>query len=228
MTLRQVSAGDSASEAPMLRAEAARLRLLSGTIFGRAVVPEVCSTSAMSSGSAGPGRAGRRRRERGGVEAEQAGGGLRMDQAEDGNAEPGGDDARRALVAVGQDQGGRLQVGEVELELLGLVGRVERRGGAAGGDGDEAGRHLRPVRQHDRDPVAAPDADAVQRLAHLDGQPRQGGAVEPVAARGADAFAPLVRRQDVPNRACHSLDPLLAAHPMQMAGTSRFGERRLP
>ena len=37
----------------MLRAEAQMLRCDSGTIFGRDVVPEVCRTSAMSSGSAG-------------------------------------------------------------------------------------------------------------------------------------------------------------------------------
>src|SRR5262249_20181891 len=38
----------------MLRADAVTLRWDSGTIFGRDVVPEVCSTKAMSSGCAGP------------------------------------------------------------------------------------------------------------------------------------------------------------------------------
>ena len=39
----------------MLPAEAVTLRWVSGTIFGRAVVPEVCSTSATSSLPARPG-----------------------------------------------------------------------------------------------------------------------------------------------------------------------------
>jgi len=48
----QRSAGVSASEAPMWRAEAATLRCSSGTILGREVVPEVCRISATSSGPA--------------------------------------------------------------------------------------------------------------------------------------------------------------------------------
>ena len=39
----------------MLLAEAQILAPVSGTIFGREVVPEVCRMSATSSGSAGPG-----------------------------------------------------------------------------------------------------------------------------------------------------------------------------
>ena len=46
ITLRERSAGVSCSAAAMLRADQARLRCRSGTIFGRDVVPDVCSTSA--------------------------------------------------------------------------------------------------------------------------------------------------------------------------------------
>ena len=53
MMFRHRSAGFSASEAAICPAEAARLAPDKGTIFGREVVPEVCSTRAMSSGSAG-------------------------------------------------------------------------------------------------------------------------------------------------------------------------------
>ena len=53
MMLRQVSAGLNARAAAMCRAEAARLPLVNGTILGRAVVPEVCSTKAGSSGRGG-------------------------------------------------------------------------------------------------------------------------------------------------------------------------------
>ena len=54
MMLRQRSAGVSASAAPMWRAEAARFAVDKGTIFGRAVVPDVWSTRAISLASLGP------------------------------------------------------------------------------------------------------------------------------------------------------------------------------
>ena len=41
---------DASLTPAMLRADAQTLRCASGTIFGRDVVPDVCSTSAMSSG----------------------------------------------------------------------------------------------------------------------------------------------------------------------------------
>ncbi len=53
MMLRQRSAGSRRRVAAMCPAEAQRLAPLSGTIFGREVVPEVCSTSAVSPGPAG-------------------------------------------------------------------------------------------------------------------------------------------------------------------------------
>src|SRR6185312_4782284 len=52
--LRQRSFGFSARVPPMCRAEAARLAADSGTILGRAVVPEVWSTSAASMPRDGP------------------------------------------------------------------------------------------------------------------------------------------------------------------------------
>src|SRR5208337_2155008 len=57
MMLRQTSSGVSARIAPTLQADAVTLMCRSGTIFGRDVVPEVCSTSATSSAAASPGRA---------------------------------------------------------------------------------------------------------------------------------------------------------------------------
>ena len=54
ITLRQRSSGVSASEVATLCADAARLAWLSGTSFGRDVVPEVWSSRAMSPSSAGP------------------------------------------------------------------------------------------------------------------------------------------------------------------------------
>ena len=55
MTLRQASSGVERQRARRCAApRRVTLPWVSGTIFGRAVVPEVCSTSATSSGSAGP------------------------------------------------------------------------------------------------------------------------------------------------------------------------------
>jgi hypothetical protein len=54
MTFIQRSSAVNARVVLMLRAEAHRLRCVSGTILGRDVVPEVCSTSATSSGWARP------------------------------------------------------------------------------------------------------------------------------------------------------------------------------
>ena len=55
MMLRHASSGVSASTPPMCFADAQTLACVSGTIFGRDVVPEVCSISATSAASAGPG-----------------------------------------------------------------------------------------------------------------------------------------------------------------------------
>src|SRR5476651_1890327 len=54
MMLRQRSAGFSASVVPIWRAEAARLAWVRPTSFGREVVPDVWSRSAMSLDWAGP------------------------------------------------------------------------------------------------------------------------------------------------------------------------------
>ena len=54
MMFRPTSASLKASDVRMLRADAHRLATESGTIFGREVVPEVCSTIAMSVGVAKP------------------------------------------------------------------------------------------------------------------------------------------------------------------------------
>ena len=58
MMFMHTSSGVRCSICPMLRADAATLRCHSGTILGRAVVPEVCSTSTTSSASANPGADG--------------------------------------------------------------------------------------------------------------------------------------------------------------------------
>ena len=113
------------------RAEAVTLRWVSGTIFGRAVVPEVCSTSATSSAlrpcpaaPALPGLAA--------LQDEAARAALHLGhQLQHRHAQSLRHRPRRRLDAPLHDQRPRLQVGQVELELLVLVGRVQRRRGGA-------------------------------------------------------------------------------------------------
>ena len=63
-------------------------------------------------------------------------------------------------VAAGlDDQRLGAEIAEVEFEFLGAVGGVQRRRGRAGRHGEKRRRHFRPVRQHDGDPIAAPDAN---------------------------------------------------------------------
>ena len=124
MTLRQRSSGVSASVVRMWRAEAARLRCSSGTILGREVVPEVCSTSATSSACGGLARStaagavpasGRSSNQPAGA----VGGRV---QAQDRAPVPPRHRDRRPLVAVGHDQRLGPQVGQVEVELLLAIG----------------------------------------------------------------------------------------------------------
>ena len=56
-----------------------------------------------------------------------------------------------------------LEILEVELELVLLIGGIERRRGHGGGDGEKRRRHLGSVRQDDCDPIAAADSELIQR-----------------------------------------------------------------
>ena len=67
------------------------------------------------------------------------------------------------------------EVGQVELELLGAVGGIERRRRAARGRREKAHRHLRTVGQHDGDAIVAASAQAAQRLQRS----RRGGRAAP-------------------------------------------------
>ena len=93
-----------------------------------------------------------------------------------------------------------LQVLQIELELVGLVGRVERGRAAGGGDGQEGGRHIRTIRQHDRHPIAAADAGRGECRADAFGQRAQAGAAQPGAARCADGALAACRWQRYPKR----------------------------
>ena len=169
MMLRQTSSGPSASVSPMWRAEAVTLRWQERhDLRARRWCPEVWSTSAVSSGVGEAAlraalRRGARRRASVNAPAPCSRSGL---SSSDRDAELPRDGERRRAPSPRCDARApsRLEVAQVELELLGAIGGVERRGGGARADADEGRRHLRPVGQHDRDPIVPPDAEAVQRL----------------------------------------------------------------
>jgi hypothetical protein len=55
------------------------------------------------------------------------------------------------------------EIRHIELEFLEAIGRIERRSRGARCDRHKSRRHFRAVWQYDRDPIAATDADAVQK-----------------------------------------------------------------
>ena len=75
--------------------------------------------------------------------------------------------AHRRIDACLHDHGLRFEVGQVELELVGAVAGIERRGGGGVGDAQERSGHLGAVGQDDRDAVLASEPEAVELLAGL-------------------------------------------------------------
>ena len=95
---------------------------LSGTSFGRDVVPDVCSSSAMSSASASRRGAGAPIASPSSLNV-PAGSVAQRDEPEHADAEPLGDGNRRAGFVLGDEDRLGADVGEVEIELVGAVGR---------------------------------------------------------------------------------------------------------
>ena len=136
----------------------------SGTIFGREVVPEVCRMSATSSGLAGPGRMAA---PSGAPESSNAPAPtcrLRS-EGQDRDAKLLGGAKSGRVAARFDDQRLRLEILEIELELVLPIGGIERRRGRRGGHAQKRRRHLGSVRQNDRDPIAKADPEIVQRCA---------------------------------------------------------------
>ncbi len=100
-----------------------------------------------------------------GLQGEASGARFRRGvQGQDRRPKPGRDLDRRRRAPRLDDQGLGLQVGQIELELLGPIAGIERRRGDGRGHRDEGYSHLRPVRQHDGHPVARRQADGLQGL----------------------------------------------------------------
>ena len=127
MMLRQRSSGRQAERrADMARRGGEIGMAAAAPASGRDVVPEVCSNSAMSPASANPGAAG------GPIAspsiAEAAGRRVvQRDQPEHADAEALGHRHRRSGLVLGDEDRLGADVGQVEIEFLGPVGRIERR-----------------------------------------------------------------------------------------------------
>ena len=57
----------------------------------------------------------------------------------------------------------RLEIFEVKLELVLAISGIERRRGRRGGHAEKRRRHFGSVRQHNGDPIAAPNSEFVER-----------------------------------------------------------------
>ena len=84
------------------------------------------------------------------------------DQVEQTHTQFAGDRDRGGCAALFDDERAGVQVRQVKLELVGAVGRVQRRAGDAAGAGHEAGGHLGAIGQHDGHPVIATDAKCIE------------------------------------------------------------------
>ncbi len=148
---RQVSAGDSASAEAMCPADAARVRVGQRHDLRPAPWCRRCAAPA-------PGRTASPHPARHPAAADAVRWNAPAGPASSGCSAMTGTPSCSATARAGaglvgaQDHRARLQIGEVERELVRLVAWIERRRGAGGGHGEEGGRHLRPVRQHDRPP----------------------------------------------------------------------------
>ena len=90
----------------------------------------------------------------------------------------------RRGTALLHDQGAGVQVGEVKLEFVGAVSRVERCTGDATGTGHKASGHLRTVGQHNRHAVIAAYAQGIELLNGVCNQAAQGPKTQGSSARG--------------------------------------------
>ncbi len=105
----------------------------------------------------------------------------------------------RAFHAVQDDQRLGIQIRQIEIELLGPVGGIERRGGGAAGDGNKRGRHFGTVGQHYGNPIVAPYAHAIQRANAAFGEIAQALTGQGPAVGRADRRSRIAaRRQSAP------------------------------
>jgi len=71
------------------------------------------------------------------------------------------------------DQRACLEIGQIKIELLGAVTRVQGRGRGARGNTQKRACHIRAIRQYQHNPVVAPQAKTIQVFAyalHLRGE----------------------------------------------------------
>ena len=127
--------------------------------------------SATSSASAAPAEAARSPSRGQRFDREGARSGSRVGtQFDDRHAQLLCDRAGGRVDATLDEQGLRLQVVQVELELVGAVRRIERRGRGSCGDGDKRRCHVRAVAEDDRHAVVPADAERVEPIDRAPGE----------------------------------------------------------
>ena len=166
MTFKQRSFGVSANVAAVLNAERQRFAWVSGTILGLDVVPDVCSTRAVSDDY----REARfnRRGELATSKREEPC--LRLDrgnQLDDRNAALARHPPGRRRQVRRHDQGTRIEIGNVKVEFFFRVGGIEGGTRCAGSDREKSHRHFRAVRQDKGYPVVRIQACRSKRLDRL-------------------------------------------------------------
>jgi hypothetical protein len=77
------------------------------------------------------------------------------------------DGSSRRVIVCKHDERLRIEIGQIKVEVISAIGRVQRSAGCARRDGQKRGGHLRPVRQDHRDSVAVADAEGTQRRADV-------------------------------------------------------------
>ena len=162
MITRLRSASVSANEPATFLADAQTLRCASGTIFGRDVVPDVWSTSAMSSAVAGAPVPNAAPSGNSSVNVPAPWSGCGTSRAI-GTPSFVATSTDGGLLVFRDDEQLGAQVGEIELELVRAITGVERRRRGRRPDRQKRRRHLRPVVEHDGDAVAGADASRRER-----------------------------------------------------------------
>ena len=92
------------------------------------------------------------------------GGPLALREGDHRNAARARDGRGRPWVIGIDDNGGGTQIGKIEVELVGAIGRVEGRRAGGTGDTEESRRHGGSVGQNDGDTIVVADPESRQRL----------------------------------------------------------------
>ena len=141
------------------------LACVSGTIFGRDVVPDVSSSSATSPGLTGSSDGALPWSP---VSVKRpASASSAVDSSMTRTPRESADTARRRVDSSLRDQRARPQISEISVQFLDPIGWVQRGACRARRHGENRHRHLRTIRQHHCHPVTTAYPHGPQRAPHL-------------------------------------------------------------